>query len=843
MKKFAVIAALVVAVAAAFIFALWTPKQDYEDLSDAAIAGESSPANNSNEAELQVIAPADSRLPAKPGEFELLVKVVNGADGMPVQDAKISFYSSEYEHELVANVAGKEAILNSGLQFSEPVTAMSNAQGKATFEWNKKVAGVGAHTESTNSDFALTNQIQDGVLRLELKPSLGLAVQVVDAQGQAMADIPIVIDMRIDDLLGTTIDKVTTQAQLTREEDGKALFYGLMAQDPNDPTQYFHYVPRIAIPGVAAIPDSISPDRFISDVLAVSLEHFGPLQVKTVDQAGAIVPLRGHIRLHSTIGFEPVELTEILADGTATFDNVGLETEMKATVLAPFHNMEWSQVVGPFRAGERPVVEMRVPEHARLAGRLLFDNGKPASKAKAYLSLCDSNGPVSASISFWSDDSGKFKMQLPSTTLSYNTYEVIIETFASSIKYQTSLSAIPIAENTLTDLGDVVLAVSKDGIRGRCVDPEGNPITDTILEATAANGETCWIRVGKDGTFWSEGFPGQEVMLSTMIEVGGSWVFAEPVVARQDGEPMEIVLYKGSTIVGQIIPLEGDSFDSFKLRIFKTDGLAEPRYAGFGQIESASGKFSLPNLPPGIYRVQVRQEEHGIWANIDDISVEMGQETADPRLNPLDLATQSHLAQLIVEDEFGLPLPHVTVDVFQNRERMAGQVFSDEPIRISYLFPEECTLCLTSEGYQPVFLPGTTSVKKVVMKSGFSVTIDCLNKPILRRDNERISLSLHLVVEDKFPNLGLGTTVDLDFNDSSRCTVTVPGPGIYRLERRLHNKASVSGILDRYSGSLLSNELINIEVTVSEKDEGGTVFLRMPADLFPATKDKEELKF
>lgn len=775
------------------------------------------------------------------GTRTLLVRVVMDEDQSPVEGAKIYFLQS-------ADV-DREALEEMGMDRLDPAElfrkfarqGLTDERGEWQVEWDGEEGGAFAESDGMQSGFESTNSMTAEVMTLTLVEERGVTVQVVDGLGAPMADVPVSLRVRADDPYGDEPMEMTMFTRRTRASDGKVSFSGIegMLSFDNDPDP--DYLVRLEVPGADPVQELVAMER-MQDVVVLVLPDVGRLQLEIVDANGERILADGNVELMASgrvdlnAGgeFQPmlaIQCKSKLSGGQAEFQWVGLDKKLRAQVSIPSLGMDWTTAVtGPDRPGQTSSVQLTAPRSPTISGRLLLPDGTPAVRRRGSLVLNDANGLMNESGNFRTDSNGRFIHQVGKPAigkelrLNLTCYGGIGRTYFVRSDDLLTLSS------TGLDLGDLPMQPAFREIRGRCVDPEGNGVGGFLIFAQRADGIQSGVNVAADGSFRFDGTFEQNTLLTLQGYGMSPWVLPEPVAVEVDGEAVKVIVFPAGSIEGVLeMPAEHD-YGDLSIYAVATSGGSRDRdgvpVRTHATVDAKTGQFRVANLDQGLYDLQLKDRGGSELARMEGISVQYGQTTSDPRLQPWRFQLQVHQALIRLVQADGQPVLNASANYYRDGKHVGQAHAPFGELKCWYGNPESIEILLQADGFRPQWLPGTTADTTITMEAGIEIQLQCDRLPALKFDDHSIELSLQWENDD--PRLKHVARVSLpnSFAATGSCTLILPGPGYFQPMFRTVSVGSSSF-------SFTEEETVqgSSKIYVSDKDHGKTIHLTLPESI------------
>lgn len=228
-----------------------------------------------------------------------------------------------------------------------------------------------------------------------------------------------------------------------------------------------------------------------------------------------------------------------------------------------------------------------------------------------------------------------------------------------------SLQLEPVGVEDTTPEGDAVLV-------GRVVDEVGRPLdaAHVILRGTGPDGQplstgVTGARTNPAGEFAFEGLPDIEFSY-WLYAIKSGYLPSSMRGAIEDLAARDIVLSTAGSIAGLVVVDSTIPLD--RLEVLVDGGVAT-------SLEYGSGHFRLEGLAPGLQTLTIQLKgSEWLVAELQDVLVEAGRSSADPRLQNIDLrGAVRHLRLELVESSGPLRLWDVRVYGDSNRHSEDAQ--------------------------------------------------------------------------------------------------------------------------------------------------------------------------
>ncbi|MCA8961542.1 MAG: carboxypeptidase regulatory-like domain-containing protein, partial [Planctomycetes bacterium] len=340
-----------------------------------------------------------------------------------------------------------------------------------------------------------------------------------------------------------------------------------------------------------------------------------------------------------------IPIQDVAEDGHSIYTRVGLGLQFEAQFGDRGRGISFERTFpGPTVAGETVEVEFEFPDpFASFAVRLLDESGAPLAGVSCTYRFTDLDGKFIESNRRTTDQDGRTEFLLERAHEKRTERDVRVRISVEDGPLARSgefLWTLPHSSESVR-VGDLVLAASPLLVAGRVTDPDGNPIENASVRCWSPSSSSRHAtRTDRDGAFSLRG----SVELTT-ISVGvshGGHTREELHDVPAGSTDLRIELGGAGSIAGSLA-LEG--------YVLEPDivALATPRPVDSPQPDwpwslthekmvDADGEFRLDHLPPGHYDVAFRLvNDAEPLAIVEDVRVQLGETTNDPRLRELEL--------------------------------------------------------------------------------------------------------------------------------------------------------------------------------------------------------------
>jgi hypothetical protein len=603
---------------------------------------------------------------------------------------------------------------------------------------------------------------------LDLEPDVPIRARVVDAGGAPVAGVPVGLRVTAQwwswDILKATTgaDGIATlehaQVALLQQDTSQRFAVGIVmhAEEPIQAEVDLEALPsepiELRLPAYGSV-------EVILDRIEGSGENAGEGAGASASPS-ALVFLQEIGREEEQPGYQTWSPRQ-LEDGRTLFATVGLGLRFIAQPQSPEVAIQPQEFVGPRAAGERVVVHL-TPGAAkpRVTGRALLEDGTPLADARlrGTIQYLDPENDWTAGFASATDAEGRFSAHVAEAEGQPAAAGALELELEDPVRGKLA-GSVPLAGRLLpgkNDVGDVRLAPPPLLVSGRVVDAAGNGIRgarvtvesaseqrEVFIGYAGAGGSSVlhWGGVSAvsaaDGSFEVRGEMAGDLFRVTATHA--DYRGLEPVEATR-GASVVLTLAAAGRIAGRIEAEAGISAGSFQ--VLALDASGNP--VGQEERREGDGRFELGALEPGSYAVAVHlSDENAEIARVDDVLVEAGKTTEDPRLDPIDVAGKVERIVLRVRDRDGNPPDELAIS-----RRLPGESSYLEPAwwggadEIVLVTAERSLdLRLEAGGARTVELFGASGSVDVTLGAGIPIELD------LSSLQERLGASYGLYAE------------------------------------------------------------------------------------------------
>jgi len=472
----------------------------------------------------------------------------------------------------------------------------------------------------------------DDALALALPAGSAASVRVVGVDGAPVANAPVAL-IRADD---PRPGRVSPIWRGTTDAAGLARVRGLReraAEASSSGALSVVFVP--AFPGGAGSSSPFAVNAPPLEPAELRLPETASIDVRVVDVSGALVDELGGVELVAVeAGARRLGAFAPLDRGVAHFPFVGLEPELAAEVrLVERGAVLHGELAGARKPGTLVTLDLVLEPSPFLTGRVVDERGEPVggSLDAGWIYTVQTVADVKAQASLREllpRRDGRFRIGLGSE---FEPGERVIFSLLQnhvSLGERTAAPDEPVTLRTgANDLGDLVLR-GRTQIAGRVIADDGVSVAGVIVSAVQIGALQTWEETGPDGSFRLKGFFPGEVRVEVLSRLDVAPVFARP---GQTGVEIHVVRGGGIRLtLAEGVEASERLHASVRSTTRPDDDPIDDASASF-----ENGVADVWGLADGTYRVEL-----SIWRDlvlaVDDVRVEGGGLTEDPRLAGLD---------------------------------------------------------------------------------------------------------------------------------------------------------------------------------------------------------------
>jgi RNA polymerase sigma factor (sigma-70 family) len=325
----------------------------------------------------------------------------------------------------------------------------------------------------------------------------------------------------------------------------------------------------------------------------------------------------------------------------------------------------------PFELFARPGVQVRditvqLAPALDYTGIVVDPAGKPVAGATVTLLGVAQGEQALAPLRdhFTSDEKGEFTFHAPDEAL----LEARHPSFGTGRARMAGAALVSHRLTLALPAKDGAPLLGTEHISGRVVDGEGAPVPGALVEATQsshdkedAKGASGQATTDAAGRFTIEGLdPGSHRVRASRAGYGTK--IAAPVAAGT--ADLVLDLRRGASVSGRVVEGEGGApLPSFNVLVDLRQGPLEEISVVVRSVVDAEGRFSVPDIGPGQYRVRATAYGHSPSAPID-VAV------TDAPVGPLEIrmGRGGTLVGRLVETDSGEPIEGARVSIHGHAE-------------------------------------------------------------------------------------------------------------------------------------------------------------------------------
>jgi len=418
---------------------------------------------------------------------------------------------------------------------------------------------------------------------------------------------------------------------------------------------------RLAVVANEAIGADLDRDALPTEPIRLVLPSSGSVAVRVLDERGEPWLADANVRMSAIPPGESREVSpfaggnrptfrQAVEDGVAVFPWVAVGSELAIGASRQRGDVEASAYApGPVAAGERVEVPVAFgAQHPVLIARVLGLRGAPLIDTELTVEIeRDSMLMRTTSRQFpRSDVDGRIRIDLhPGFS---EDSERTARVLRGGREHPDAVASVDLARdfpNGVTDIGDVALAAPSAFVRGRVVDETGAGIAEARVELARRSDGGWWEELydvsttsGSDGAFQVLTAPAGERFRATAERSS----FASLPVDFEPGADLLLRMALEGTISGSVLLDDGIPTDQLTVETRRSDDTVEGLRSTSVPLD-ASGAFVAPQLAAGTYGVAVNTKNGRIELfSVPDVLVVSGRDTADPRLQEIDLRGELH---------------------------------------------------------------------------------------------------------------------------------------------------------------------------------------------------------
>lgn len=744
------------------------------------------------------------------------VRVVDNRTALPAADALVFVIFQDSAEDAVYDM-GAATIVD--LVRSGASCYTTDGQG----ETRVKLSGTTVHLAGVKGDCWATVRVDESTpkpVELRIRASSALVVETVGEHGAARTGVPIRFGRKT-----TQTDRrlwFDTRMRAVTSEGGRATFTGIDRYPGSSSTEWGLSLDCATKERTFVAVDRSSPP---TEPVRMVVPPIGSIRVRVVDADGALVPLSGRVLLTSSeAGSDPNGLlTLVLHNGVSESATVGTGLRLNAFVEVQAFAQLRAQGAGPVADGDAATIDVPLPDPVQfdVVATLVSEKGEVCAgpSGSTFLAPTDQTGRWdNGNRELVADPDGIVRMPLGRVLMRHGAVRLAFrgtmpdgETgFGSWIDVPP-----PGGSKREIDLGDVVLREAELVVAGTVVDSSDRPIGGAMVmcDSSSRRGslEDPWstamfqARTGSDGRFRFVRVADEnahEARLTAMARVEG-WSVTGTARAPRGATDVRLRVEARGAVAGSVVLPVGIDCKQVAVALGDRPKPGEPDRWFDASSPKPSGNFITNEIEPGSYRFAVLRRNSRSWSAplvaIDDVRVEPGNVTRDPRLARIDLGGRLHAVSIEVTDGDGAPVTKGTAYVV-DRERGAGILDSialgGKPVCL--ILDGRIDLLVLAPGFQRAWLRDVTGDGSLRLEKGLNRTVE-LNLTGFETLESGEALMARLepidlpLVEGDWPS----AVADA----SGKASFTLDDPGRYRV----YVKRGVRGLVDA-AGRLLPTE-------------------------------------
>ncbi len=615
--------------------------------------------------------------------------------------------------------------------------------------------------------------------RIVLHPLEEVRVKVVDATGQAVAGIPVVVFEHE----GQAIDTVCSRLVLTGA-DGRATIEWCPALMRNPLARA-----RIGLAMIGG--DQVY--RSLSDV-----------------KAGETVVLRaphtGSVSFDILINGKPIEDRTVvsLRSGRQSISGIGMRltqagsvhfahVELDQHVYVSFDEVSSASVEGPTESGQMVKSHLRLVRH-QAKGRIVHDRSSDIRQAWLEIEIAGVKVPIRKTLPL--DVDGAFSVPiLVAVGVEFEGAEAKIGLIDSRESIRTRVHVL---SREIIDLGELRFGTDATVLKGIVLDADQLPLSGQKVQIVRG-GTGSWHHTGTTTQSDASG----RFRIPRPSEPGLHLTVLATDQLRHEPQPIDdqnrLIMISAASLHGRIDL--GTSLDDRHLHLGiwdQSQGPAPASFGGMGPFSAARGEvvkswchfsvdsggvFAIRNLKTGSYTIAISDRAGNTIHRREDIRVKSGRAARPRALNPVDLKQAIRIYEFDIRGEHGQELDF-TLDLPLGAIPIQGGrlVLSAEQ--------EMAAFTISANGYLSKKVPAGTSPVRATLTRGLSVQLAVKG---LEGVEGRLQVSVQPVKPDS-----LTKPYRTGLNARGKTVLRLGRPGEYRVSLGL----SQSGGLIRWQSNL-----------------------------------------
>lgn len=425
----------------------------------------------------------------------------------------------------------------------------------------------------------------------------------------------------------------------------------------------------LSMPLAAPVRAPFSGQPLPEDAIELQLPPTGSVTLRTVDRDGRPFthPVRGTLRIEGARNpdFARVQLRKEQDEAGVVFSHVGLGMQMVADCRLDDRDFRWRSPVfaGPQAPGEHVIYDLVVaPDAAMLHGRVLDESGAAMTSRELTFLINSARGRLEGE-EVVLDREGRFHLPYAPRDASVAPFRFQIRDEEDGELPGLSQTLPMLAQEGVTDLGELQLGLLDQVAFGRVVNDLGEPIEDAHIQLqrerpSGRNADRLRFQdeaftdthSDENGDFWLFGDV-ESARYRLRVRAEDHFPEETPGVDRVTGS--EIQLMRKARLVGTVKLPEWLSSKRVKTVLRSLD---EPGRDRDDEIRDWRGTqyIYFDWARPGLYTLELRIREFPEpFLRIDGLQIRPGDHDPHPRLTDLDLTGYLHRFEVYAVDEVG----------------------------------------------------------------------------------------------------------------------------------------------------------------------------------------------
>jgi hypothetical protein len=671
-------------------------------------------------------------------------------------------------------------------------------------------------------------------LQLPLRPNRTFEVQVIDAAGAPVTDVPV-------SLQEGERTRVFTKVTVQSNAEGVVIFEDL-EQNLLAASRHGSVFCALGIPmQLEDITESqrvkLTEELLGQGKVTLTLPPLGHVRFKVFESQGKLDQGAGGVRIEfpqsdPAFGID-IRTFAKSENGIAEFYWVGLNVHMQAKVRgAGATSSDRIMFDGPTREEQWVEIPVQLAPRSYLTGKIMSPAGQPMAQKTVAMqhTLEYAFGSSIGNPRFPTDAEGRFQFELDLSKPEYPLHNRSIRLRIDSEEFGRCEWSrdLPIEfEPGSFDLGEIAMVKIPALLRGRVLDQKGAPIRRAIATLEYADdqnpGKRVWRTASKlNGTTSRTGeFTVYGVLPDAAeyrLRVGAKGY--QPLVTTPifGDEVQEFELLSGAVLLGtlQMDP----AIKYYNLRLTMRNGVSKDRLQlepdGLGM---AKFRYEGNSKIPYIFEIRTPQDE--LVYEQTNLTLRSGEETRPPEWQPLDLRGLLRVVKFDVRNDAGVRIDAQAKVKIGSRSNTFS---NDGGAIVAYSMGDFDQVGIQAVGYLPKVLTEITSEQTVVLERSVKVYVQVPAELVKHRD-ARLTLEAE---PDRYPPLDF-----LNFDSKGRATLYVPNFGEYRLRARVnddtHHRFNSNFLLADGKYSIVENgqvielpmDLASLNALIDEMRDGG----------------------